>query len=133
MKTAQSCLSLCESIDCTVHGILQARIPFPSPGDFPNPGIEPRSPVLQADSLPAELQKKPKNTGVGSLSLLQRIFPNQESNCGLLHCRWILHQLSYQGSISLISLDFILRTVGKYRRFKAGEQPSDLHFKSLLC
>ena len=34
----------------------------------------------------------------GSLSLLQGIFPTQESNQGLLHCRWILYQLSYQGS-----------------------------------
>ena len=33
--------------------------PFPSPGDLPNPGIEPRSPALQAGSLPAELQGKP--------------------------------------------------------------------------
>ena len=48
---------------------------FPSLGDLPNPGIEPRSPTLQADSLPAEPQGKPKNTEVGSLSLLQGIFP----------------------------------------------------------
>jgi len=33
--------------------------PFPSPGDLPNPGIEPRSSTLQADYLPAELQGKP--------------------------------------------------------------------------
>ena len=39
--------------------------PFPSPGDLPNPGIEPRSLTLQEDSLPAEPQGKPKNTGVG--------------------------------------------------------------------
>ena len=39
-----------------------------------------------------------QNTGVGSLSLLQRIFPTQESNLGLLHCKWILYQLSYQES-----------------------------------
>ena len=45
----------------------------------------------------AELQGKPKNTGVGSLSLLQPIFPTQELNQGLLHCRRILYQLSYQG------------------------------------
>ena len=38
-----------------------------------------------------------QNTGVGSLSLLQRIFPTQGSNPGLPHCRWILYQLSYQG------------------------------------
>ena len=35
-----------------------------------------------------------QNTGVGSLSLLQGIFPTQGSNPGLPHCRWILHQLS---------------------------------------
>ena len=51
--------------------------PFPSPGDLPDPGIEPRSPALQAESLPAEPPGKPKNTGVGSLSLLQQIFPTQ--------------------------------------------------------
>ena len=66
--------------------------------ELPNPGIEPRSPTLQADCLPAEPQGKPKNTGVGSLSLLQRIFPTQELNHGLLHCRWLLYQLSCQGS-----------------------------------
>ena len=32
---------------------------FPSPGDLPNPGIEPRAPTLQVDSIPAELQEKP--------------------------------------------------------------------------
>ena len=74
--------------------------PFPSPGDLPNPGIEPRFPALQADSLPAEPQGKPKNTGEGSLSLLQGIFPTQELNWSLLHRRQSLHQLSYQGSPS---------------------------------
>ena len=44
-------------------------LPFPSPGDLPNLGIEPWSPTLQADSLPAEPQGKCKNTGVGSLLL----------------------------------------------------------------
>ena len=48
--------------------------PFPSPGDLPNPGIEPRSPALQVDALPAEPPGKPKSTGVGSLFLLQWIF-----------------------------------------------------------
>ena len=57
-----------------------------------------RSPALQSDSLSTEPQGKPKNTGVGCLSFLQRIFSTQESNQGLLHCRQILYQLSYQGS-----------------------------------
>ena len=39
-----------------------------------------------------------QNTGVGSLSLLQKIFPTQGSNPGLPHCRWILYQLSHKGS-----------------------------------
>ena len=75
------------------------RQPFPSPGNILNPGIEPRSPTLQVDSLPAEPQGTPKNTGMGSLSLLQEIFPTQESNWGLLHCRRILYLLSYQEDV----------------------------------
>ena len=80
-------------------GILQARIlEWDPPGDLPNPEIDPRSPALQGDALPAELQGKPKHIGMGSLSILQGIFPTQESNPGLLHCRQILYQLSYEGS-----------------------------------
>ena len=71
---------------------------IPSPAHLPNPGIKPRSPSLQADSLPVEPQGKPKNTGLDSKSLLQWIFLTQESNRGLLHFRQILYQLSYQGS-----------------------------------
>ena len=101
-----TCSKHSDPMDYTVHGILQARIlewvAFPSPGDLPNPEIKPRSPALQVDSLPAEPQGKPGNTGVGSLSLLQQIFPTQELNQGLLHCRRILYQLSYDGSIASV-------------------------------
>ena len=73
--------------------------PFPSPGDFSQPRDRTEvSHTLQADSLPAEPQGKPKNIGVSSLSLLQRIFPTKESNQCLLHCRCILYQPSYEGS-----------------------------------
>ena len=100
------CLLCCRQILYHLsHWGSQARIlksvAFPSPGDISNPGIEPRSPVLKVDSLPAETPGKPKNTGVGSLSLLQQIFLTQESNHSLLNCRQILYQLSYQGSSSL--------------------------------
>ena len=84
---------------------------FPSPGDLPNPGIEPRSPALQADSLPAEPQGKPKNTGVGTLSLLQEIFLTQELSQGLLHCRQILYQLSYQGITSKYTPKLFLKVI----------------------
>ena len=94
-----------------IHELSPARLlcPWNSPGQNTGVGslsllqgilktqIESRSPTLQVDSLPAESQGKPKNTGVGSLSLLQRILSTQELNQGLLHCRQVLYQLSYQG------------------------------------
>ena len=68
-EVAQSCPTLCDPMDgslpgSAVHGILQARIlewlPFPSPGDLPNPGIKPGSPALQIDALPSEPPGKPQ-------------------------------------------------------------------------
>ena len=68
-------------------------------------------------------------TEVGSHSLLQWIFPAQESNWGVLHCRWILYQLSYQGSplkyqipyLNLLSdsfwISFSKRTPSKWKLF----------------
>ena len=67
-KVAQLCLTLCDSMDCSlpsssVHGIFQAEywsgLPFPSPRDLPNPGIKPGSPALQADAVPSEPPEKP--------------------------------------------------------------------------
>ena len=64
----QLCLTLCYPMDCclpgsSVHGILQARVlewvVISSIGDLPDPGIEPRFPALQADSLPSEPPGKP--------------------------------------------------------------------------
>ena len=63
--------------------------------DPPDLGIKLGSHALQVDSLLTELLEKPKNIGVGSLSLLQGIFPTQELNQSLLHCKQILHQQSY--------------------------------------
>ena len=64
---AQSCLTLCDLMDyslpgSSVHEIVQARllerVTSPSPRDLPDPGIEPRSPALQVDSLPSKPQGK---------------------------------------------------------------------------
>ena len=67
-------------MDYTVHEILQVRIlewvAFAFSRDLPNPGIKSRSPTLHTESLPTEPQGKPKNTGGGSLSLLQGLLPN---------------------------------------------------------
>ena len=112
VKVIQSCPALCDPVDYRIHGLLQARIlervAFPFSRDLPNPGIEPRSPALQVDSLPAEPQGKHKYIGVGSLSLLLRIFFTQELNRGLLHCRWMLYQLSYQGSPHMVMQIYII-------------------------
>ena len=83
----------CHCTDCTprgssVHGDSPSKntgVSYPSPGNLPSPGIEPRSPALQENSLPSEPPRKPRNTGVGSLSCLPRIFPAQESNWHLMH------------------------------------------------
>ena len=76
------------------HALLQ--------GILPNRGIEPRCPTLQMNT--AKPPGKPKNTAVGSLSLFQEILPIQELNWGLLHHRWILYQLSSQGSPFLMCI-----------------------------
>ena len=101
-------------------------LPFPSPGDLPNPRIEPGSPALQADSLPTELPGKPvklfshvqlfvipwmkptrhvhpwnflgKSTGVSCHFLLQGIYLTWGLNLGLPNCRQTLYPLSHQGS-----------------------------------
>ena len=77
----QLCLTLCDPMHCSPpgssdHGIFQARIlkwvaipSFRGSPHLPNPGIKPRYPVLHVDYLPSESPGKPKNTGVGSLSL----------------------------------------------------------------
>ena len=100
--TSVRCCCVCAVLSCSVvstslwpYGLQPARLfcpwefsgqeywsglPCCPPEDLPNPGIEPRFPTLQADSLPTEPPRKPKNTGVDSLSLLQGIFLTQESN-----------------------------------------------------
>ena len=117
VKVAQLYLTLCDPVDCSllgssVHGILQARIlegvVFPFSRGFSQPGLEPTSPTLLADSSLSEPPGKPNNTEVGSLSILEEIFLTQESNRGLLHCRQILYQLSY-----LYSATNILRDLGQ--------------------
>ena len=79
IEATQSCPTLCEPLDCSlpgssVHEIFQARVlewVAPSPGDLPNPGIEPRPPALQADALlsepPGKLDLALKGSSIGQL------------------------------------------------------------------
>ena len=73
----QSCLTLCDPMGCSPPG---SSVHRDSPG---------------------------KNTGMGCHSLLQGNFPTQESNGGLLHCRWVLYQLSFPG-VLLLPTSFII-------------------------
>ena len=85
MLSTQPCPTLCYPLDCSLPGSsvlgdfsrqeYQSGLPCPPPGDLLNPRIKPQSPTLQVDSLLSESPGKPRNTGVGSLSLFQGIFP----------------------------------------------------------
>ena len=93
VKVAQLGPTLCDPMDCIVHGTLQARIlewvafPFSRGSSQPSE----KSGLPHCRQILYQLShKEPKNTGVGSLSLFQQIFPTQESNRGLLHHRQIL-------------------------------------------
>ena len=105
-KLLQSCLILCNSMDGHQAPLsmgfsrqeYSSGLLFPPPGNLPDSGIKLRSPALQVDSLLSQPPGKPKNIGVGRPSLLQGNFLSQELNQGLLHCRQILYQLSYQES-----------------------------------
>ena len=94
--------TVCSPPGSSVHGdsprILD-WVAVPSSGGSSQPRDQTQVSALQADSLMTEPPGKPKNTGVGSLPLLQGICLTQESNQGLLHCRQILYQLNYQGSL----------------------------------
>ena len=71
-------------------------MPRPPPKDLPNPGIRPRSPTLQVDSLLTESPGKPMTPGGGSLPFSGDL-PDSGLNWDFLHCRWTFYPLSYQG------------------------------------
>ena len=112
------CLTICDPLDSNNQAPLPmgfpqqepwSEMPFPSLGDIPDPGIKPTCPALAGGFFATEPPEKPictflhpwdfpgKRTGVGCHFLLQRIFPTQELNPGLLHCRQTLYPLSHQG------------------------------------
>ena len=100
---AQSCPTLCDLMDSSppdssVHGIFLARILEWVAISSSRGSSQPRSQIhisrIAGRFLPSESQAKPKNTGMGSLFFLLGIFPTQDLNQCLLHCKRILYQLS---------------------------------------
>ena len=117
VKVAQSCLTLCNLVDCSlpgssVHGILQARILEWLAVPFSRRSLQPRDQTqvshIAGRFFTSQATWKLKNTGVGSLSLLQWIFLTQKWKWGLLHCRWILYQLSSQETHFIYSVYFLV-------------------------
>ena len=101
-KVTQLCLTLWDPKDYTVHGILQARIlewvAFPSSRGPSQLRDRTQVSLIAGRFFTSWARREVQEYQSGSLSLLQRIFPTQESNWGLLHWRQILYQVSYQGS-----------------------------------
>ena len=88
---AESCLTLCNPMHCSLPSTLSmgfsrhcCRLPFPSPGDLPDPGIEPRSPALQADSLPSEPLGKPLCDNIVQI-LKHILFPCRITNAYIIN------------------------------------------------
>ena len=79
-EVAQLCPTFCDPVDCIAHqappsmGFSRQEywsgLPFPSPEDLPDPGIEPRSPTLQANTLTSDPPGKPKNQRLNCQHLL---------------------------------------------------------------
>ena len=96
---------------------------------------------LQPHGLYSSWNSLGQNTEVGILSLLQGIFPTQGSNPGLLHCRWILYQLSHKGSPRILEwVAYPFSSGSSWPRNRTGcpelqedSLPTELSGKPLLC
>ena len=102
VKVAQSCPTLWDPMDYIVHGILQTRtlewIAFPFSRGSSQPRDWTQVSCIATGFLTSWATREAQEYWSGYLFLLQWIFPTQELNQGLLHCRQILYELSYEGS-----------------------------------
>ena len=97
--TTSQVLCFCPKLSESNPGFLKMSVPSMAKAGWGNaPGFR-RPDKVNVTGWSRNRENSPgKNTGVGSHSLLQGIFPTQELNHCLLHCRQILHHLSHQGS-----------------------------------
>ena len=102
---AQSCLTLCNSMDCIACQALLSMdfsrqgywsgFPFPSPGDLPNPRIESTSPALQVDALPSELLGKPLGLMLyPSFPLISPSLPSHQVSVSVTKSRRFFYNIS---------------------------------------
>ena len=136
MKVAQLCLTLCSPMDHTVHGILQARIlervAFPFSRGSSQPRDQTQVSLIMGRLFISWATRKAQEYWSGSLSLLQWVFPTQELNWGLLHCRWILYQLSYREAQSHSVVSNSLRPHGLYSPWNSTGQNTGVGSLSLF-
>ena len=107
-EVAQLCLTLCDPMDCVAYqappsmGFSRQEywsgLPFPSPGDLPDPGIEPGSPAFQADALPSEPPGKPIESDRTYLILVPRV-PHQLSKYLNHLFRWFIYQIKQKAIV----------------------------------
>ena len=104
-EVTQSCPTLSYPMDyslpgSSIHGIFQARVLEWVVFHFSRESSQPRDRTqvsrIASGFFTIWATRDFKNIGMGSLSLLRQIFLMQELSWGILHCRWILYQLSYQ-------------------------------------
>ena len=134
-KVTRWCLTLCHPMDCTVHGILLVRIlewvAFP----FSRVSSQPRdrtqvSHIAGSFFTLYQPQGSPGTLEWVNLPLLQWIFLTQESNPGLLHCKWILYQLSHKNTGRKIQLITNIHNIWHISCYEIIEQP---HFFLQTC
>ena len=136
VKVAQLCLTLCALLDYTVH----ENSPDGNTGVDPSSkgSSQPREPgwtqvsCIEGGFFTSWTTREAQESGLGSLSLLQQIFRTQKSNQGLLHCRWILYQLSYQGSPSRSVVSDSLQPHGLYSPWSSPDWNTGVGSLSLL-
>ena len=89
-------------------------LPFPSPGDLPNPGIEPKSPTLQADALTSELPGKPQMYSIAKNKFTKEIYviSLKEIKCQYKHSENNLARMNFRfmssGKHSVLNLYLVL-------------------------
>ena len=112
VKVAQSCLTLCDPMDQTVPEILQARIlewvTFPFSKGYSQPRDWTQVSHIAGRFFTSWATRGAQEYWSSSLSLLQQTLPTQELNQGLLYCRQILYQLSYEGNPDKNSIKFLI-------------------------
>ena len=143
-ESTQSCPTFCDHMDYTVHGILQTRIlewvAFPFSRGSSQSRHRTQVSRIAGRFFTSWATREAQEYWSGKPIPSPGIFLTQESNWGLLHCRWILYQLSYQGSPCVCvcvcvyeQMVFICNLVSKQVKFEIFELHCLIYCKCCCC